>query len=187
MLALLLLAGSGPPLWERIAVTVNIPSVVAGVQQMKKLSVLALCSALLIGCSQSEITVTLEAAVDAAIAADSIARPQDAPYLAVATSCLDQAETILASSATPQIQATEISAACAAAVASANGNLDVQAVAAALNAFLKAVEAVNAAVLSHSQAVNAFADPPHAKMSKRKLADIRKKIDKLKAMQKGKK
>ena len=148
---------------------------------MKKLILLPLLLSL-VSCTSDQVTTTLEAAVDAAIAFDAIARPQDAPYLAEATSCLDQAEIILAASnLSTALKSTEIGAACASAVAAGNGNVDVQAVSAALNAFLKALNVTSAQIqFSNPQMVNAFQGSKQGKISQAKLKKIRKKIDLLK-------
>jgi hypothetical protein len=147
---------------------------------MKKLILLPLLLSL-VSCTSDQVTTTLEAAVDAAIAFDAIARPQDAPYLAEATNCLDQAESILASNLSTTLKSTEIGAACASAVAAGNGNVDVQAVSAALNAFLKALNVTSAQIqFSNPQMVNAFQGSKQGKISQAKLKKIRKKIDLLK-------
>lgn len=150
---------------------------------MKRICFLLPFVLLFAACTSDQVTASLEAAVDAAIAADSIARPQDAPYLALATTCLDQAETILAGSATPAIKAGQISAACATAVAGqASAPVTVQAVSAALNVFLSHVSSLAAQIqLSNPAAVNAFLGSPVAKLSRSKLKKIRAKLEKLKA------
>lgn len=149
--------------------------------RMKKLLLIPLLVSLS-ACASDQITTTLEATVDAAIAADSITRPQDASYLATVTICLDQAETILASGVSATIKATTIGAECASAVAAGNGNIGVQAVAAALNAFLKSLNVtVSEIKFSNPQFVNSWTNSKEGKISKSKLKKIRKKIDKLKA------
>lgn len=148
---------------------------------MRILVAIALCISLA-ACSSDQITVTLEAAVDAAIAADAVARPQDQAYLALAAGCLDQAETILAGTASPAIKSTAIGAACATAVAAGSAaGPGVQAVAIALTTFLRQVSTV-AAQIRISGPVNSFmSSTPEAKLSKSKLKAIRKKINALKA------
>jgi hypothetical protein len=150
---------------------------------MKRTCLLLAAALMLSACTSDQVTVSLEAAVDAAIAADAIARPQDAPYLTLATGCLDQAETILAGTGTPAIKAAQVSAACAAAVAAqVNAPVSVQAVSAALNVFLSHVQQLSAQVqFSNPRMVAAFAGSPAAKPSKARLAKIRKKLDRLKA------
>ena len=136
----------------------------------------------LTACSSDQVTVTLEAAVDAVIAADSIARPEDAPYLALVTSCLSSATSVLASADTPQLKATTIAADCAASVAAGKvGGTTVQAVSAALNAFLMSVETLSAEIqFSRPDLALAFAgNAPH--LDRRRLKRIEKKIANLKA------
>lgn len=148
---------------------------------MRTIIAIALCVSL-IACSPDQITVTLEAAVDAAIAADAVARPQDQPYLALATGCLDQAEAILAGTSSAAIKSTAIGAACATAVsAGSSAGPGVQAVAIALTTFLRQISTV-AAQIRISGPVNSFmTSVPEAKLSKSKLKAIRKKINALKA------
>lgn len=148
---------------------------------MRTLIAIALCASL-VACSADQITVTLEAAVDAAIAADAVARPQDQPYLALATGCLDQAEAILAGTSSVAIKSTAIGAACATAVAAGNSaGTGVQAVAIALTTFLRQVSTVAAQIRISGPANSFMASVPEAKLSKSKLKAIRKKINALKA------
>lgn len=136
---------------------------------------------LLTACTAGQITSTLEAAVDAAIAADSIARPQDAPILAIVTSCLDQAETELAGTSTPAIKATAIAADCAAAVSAARSSTTLAAVSAALSTFLRTVASTSAEIqFTHPEMVNAFAGSSGEKLSAKALKHIRAKIERLK-------
>lgn len=140
--------------------------------------VAALC---LTACTAGQITSTLEAAVDAAIAADSVIRPQDAPDLALITGCLDQAETVLAGSASPAIKATTIAADCAAAVSAARSSTTLAAVSAALSTFLHAVDRTSAEIqFARPEMVNAFAGSAQEKVSAKALKRIRAKIEKLK-------
>lgn len=144
--------------------------------------VFALCISLA-ACTSDQITTTLEAAVEAAIAADTIARPADRPYLDVTQGCLDAAVSILASTQAPAVKAGLISSICAAAVAAeSNAPVTVQAVSAALNAFLRVVAQTSAAIqFSNPAAVNAFLGAKAAQPSRKKLRRIREKLDALKA------
>ena len=104
--------------------------------------VFIVAAVLLLACSAPAVVSTLEAAVDAAIIAAEIAAPQDIAYLTVAQGCMDAAASILEGPGTSQQKAIQIAAACANAVSMGNlGGVAVQAVAAALNAFLSAVNA----------------------------------------------
>lgn len=104
--------------------------------------VFIVAAVLLLACSAPAVVSTLEAAVDAAIIAAEIAAPQDIAYLTVAQGCMDTAASILEGPGTSQQKAIQIAAACANAVSMGNlGGVAVQAVAAALNAFLAAVNA----------------------------------------------
>ena len=101
-----------------------------------------MAAVVLLACSAPAVVSTLEAAVDAAIIAAEIAAPQDIAYLTVAQGCMDAAASILEGPGTSQQKAVQIAAACANAVSMGNlGGVAVQAVAAALNAFLAAVNA----------------------------------------------
>lgn len=104
--------------------------------------VFIVAAVLLLACSAPAVVSTLEAAVDAAIIAAEIAAPQDIAYLTVAQGCMDTAASILEGPGTSQQKAIQIAAACTNAVSMGNlGGVAVQAVAAALNAFLSAVNA----------------------------------------------
>lgn len=148
---------------------------------MKRIiGILALCLGLA-ACTSDQVTATLEAAVNAAIAADAIARPQDQPILNVAIECLDNAETVLASAGTTSAKATEIAAACASAVTGLSGNTDMQALSAALNAFLKSVGDTQIALDTRPELAESFASGPKDRIpSRRALNRIRKKLDALK-------
>ena len=151
-----------------------------------RILLIAVLTLSLVACTQDQITTTLEAAVNAAIAADSIARPQDQPYLTLATGCLDSAESILSGTSTPVIKGTQIAAACASAIAAGAGApVDVQAVAAALNTFLQAVTVTQAQLSQPVPFSNSFmgsgGGAANAKLDKRALGKIRKKLDQLKA------
>src|SRR5580698_536408 len=103
---------------------------------MKRIVAFALCLGLA-ACTQDQVTQTLEATVDAAIAAATIASPSSVPYLVVVQSCVDAASSILESGQTAALEAAQIASACATAEAqSTNAPIQVQAVAAALKAFL---------------------------------------------------
>lgn len=152
---------------------------------MKRTIYLLIPCLFLLACSSSQITATLEATVNALIAADSIARPQDAPTLSVVTSCLDQATTVLAGTATPAIKGATIAADCAAALTASRSNTALAAVSAALSSFLQAVAQTSAQIqFSRPEMVSAFAGSSQGKISQKKLKEIRKKIEKLKKNQK---
>lgn len=156
---------------------------------MKPLLLATLCLTLA-SCSGDPVTQALEAAVDAAIAADSILRPQDAPYLTLATGCMDGAASVLETTGlTPLQQAGQIAQQCAAAVAGETGApVTVQAVIAALNAFLKVVEPKTTApvawqsVLTRSQANSFFETKNTAAkhLDMGRLHRIQKKLKQLK-------
>jgi hypothetical protein len=150
---------------------------------IRRVSLLLAASLFLAACTSDQVTQTLEAAVDAAIAADSIARPQDQPYLTLAQGCLDAAASVLETNGAPGMMATQIGAQCATAVAAEQGApITVQAVSAALNTFLRAVTVTTSQIrFSNGLAINAWLASPSGKISKARLKKIRKKLDKLKA------
>lgn len=141
----------------------------------------------LAACTADQVTGTLEASVDAAIAGASIADPQYAPYYAIVTACLSDATTELGTTAAPAIKASAISAACASAVAAGKvGGTPVAAISAALSAFLQSVEALSAEIeLSKPEFELAFAGKS-AKLDHARLKRIEKKVAKLKTLTKGK-
>lgn len=148
---------------------------------MRGLAAVLALSVLMTACTSDQVTGTLEAAVDAAIAADSIARPQDQPYLTLATGCMDAAASELESSDAPAIKASKIGLACSQVVSASQGApIGVQAVVAALNTFLRTVESTKTAYQFSSPAmVSAFNASPAAKVSTSRLKRIRKKLKKL--------
>lgn len=134
-------------------------------------------------CSGDQITTLLAAAVDAAITADGIARPQDAPYLTEATACMDVATVELATADSPALKAARIAIGCeAAADAGAGAPVGVQAVVAALADFLRIVN--QAAANQAPPKGLAFTDAQvkkATKVDKKHLKEIRVKVEKLKA------
>lgn len=147
-----------------------------------KIGLIGLVALSLVACTQSQVISSLEATLDAAIAADSIVRPQDAPYLAEISDCLNLAIGELATTATPAIKASTIALGCAKALSDGNGApIQLQAVVAALNAFLSNVESTKTAIVfSHPEFANSFAGGKVTKVSKSDLKKLQKKLDKLK-------
>jgi hypothetical protein len=108
---------------------------------MKRTLILISAALLCAACTTSTTVTLLEAAVNAAVAFDAVEQPANIPYLAIVTGCLDSAEVELASGQTALVESSVIAADCAAAVAAGKvGGITAQAVVAALNAFLAAVE-----------------------------------------------
>lgn len=148
---------------------------------MNKIAIVLIAALLLTACTTDQVTTTLEATVDAAAAYDLATRPQDAPYIALVTQCVDSAQIALADGKAPSLQATEIGLACASAVAAGTGNVNFAAVAQSLSAFLRAIQTTSAQIqFSRPEMVNAFAGSKIEKLNRKKLQDIRAKIDKLK-------
>lgn len=147
-----------------------------------KFGLVGLVALSLVACTQSQVVSSLEATLDAAIAADSIVRPQDGPYLAEISDCLNAAISELGTTATPAIKASTIALGCARAVEQGNGApIQLQAVVGALNAFLASVESTKTAIVfSHPELVNSFAGGKVTQISKSDLKKLQKKLDKLK-------
>lgn len=130
---------------------------------------LALC---LVACTSDQITQTLEAAASAAIVAAEIAAPQDIPYLTQAQGCLDAAEsTLLNTTLSNLTKSATIAAECAqAAAAGQNAPVAVQAVVAALNAFLASVNQIQPVIAAHAEVQTGH------KLDRKKLDRIRVKL-----------
>lgn len=136
-----------------------------------------------VACSQDQITATLGGLVNAAVAAADIARPQDAAVLGQVTgTCIDPAIDILAGPQTGSQKSIAILSACTPIVALLGNGTGLQAVAAALAAFLDSVKGLTAEARSTPAGAFAFANSTSAaKVSKSKLKKIRKQADALKA------
>lgn len=129
---------------------------------------MALC---LVACTSDQITQTLEAAASAAIVAAEIAAPQDIPYLTEAQGCLDAAASTLENTTLSNVtKSAMIAQECAQAAAASQGApVAVQAVAAALNAFLASVNQLAPAIAAHAEAQT-------HKLDQKKLDRIRVKL-----------
>lgn len=149
---------------------------------MKRIALLAVFSLMTVACTQDEITATLGGLVNAAVAAADIVAPQDANILnAVTTGCIDPALTTLEGTATGAAKSVAILKACAPGLASLGNTPALQAVAAALNAFLSSVKGLTAQVNSTPAGANAFfGSTSAAKLDQKKLKELRKKVEVLK-------
>ena len=148
---------------------------------MKSSIAVLLCLALA-GCSPSSVILTtLESAVDAAIAVDTIQHPEDVPYLVLVTGCVDSSETILANTTLTAAQKSlQIGQACAAEAAAApNAPITAQLVIVAVNAFLQAVTA--ASTTASTAEFKAHASVPIQQFDPAKLAQIGTRVEVLKA------
>lgn len=177
----------------------------------KRIAIILVAALALTACTSENVTVTLEAAVDAAIAAAGIfetisgVSPQTqaavGTYLSLAQACVTDAVTTLSDKTeTPAAQVAKIAASCAASAQSTlpagtpqNVVLAVTAVSNAITAFLTelhstSVTSVNAFVLTSPAMVSAFANKPGAAaphLNQRRLKRIHEKV--LKLQQKTKK
>ena len=153
---------------------------------MKQIAALALVAILSLSqtaCTKDEVTATLGGLVNAAIAAADIVQPQDAALLnGITTQCIDPAINELASSDTGAQKSIAILSACAPEVTLLGNSPGLQAVSAALQAFLDSVKGLPAEAQSTPAGAFAFASSPKAaKVDQRKLKKIRAQVDQLKA------
>jgi hypothetical protein len=153
---------------------------------MKQIAALALVAILAVSqtaCTKDEVTATLGGLVNAAIAAADVVQPQDAALLnGITSQCIDPAINELASSDTGAQKSIAILSACTPEVALLGNSPGLQAVSAALAAFLDSVKGLTASAQSTPSYALAFAGSTSAaKIDKAKLKKIRAQVDLLKA------
>lgn len=149
---------------------------------MKKIAVLAVLSLFCAACTQDQVTATLGALVNAAVAAADIAVPQDAVLLdSVTSTCIDPALTALQSTATGASKSVTILASCTPLVSTLGNSTALKAVSAALSSFLSSVSGLVADAQSTPAGANAFfGSTSAAKLDQAKLKKLRKQVDALK-------
>ena len=149
---------------------------------MKKIAVLAVLSLFCAACTTDQVTASLGALVNAAVAAADIAAPQDAVLLNAVTSvCIDPALSTLESTATGASKSVAILASCTPLVSTLGNSTALQATAAALNSFLSAVKGLVAENISTPEYANAFfGSTSAAKVDQAKLKKLRKQVEALK-------
>lgn len=152
-------------------------------KQFIALALVAVFSLSQVACTKDEVTATLGALVNAAIAAADIAFPQDAAILNQVTSaCVDPALSILESSETGAQKSIDILAACTPMVALLGHNTVLQAVSAALASFLDSVRGLTAEAVQTPAGALAFAGSTSAaKVNKAELKKLRAQVAALKA------
>ena len=156
---------------------------------MNRLSAIALAGILAlsqVACTKDQVTATLGALVNAAATFEDTTNPQDAPIVnAVVNTCIDPALTILAGAGTGLSKTEAIGLNCDPLVASLSSNPRLGALLAALNTFLNSVKTLTAEAVSTPAGAFAFANSTEAakpaKVDQKKLRELRKQVDAMKA------
>lgn len=135
----------------------------------------------LTACTTDQVTLTLELAVDAATTVAAVAAPQDVGFINLASECLNAAATELSSTSDTNLQkATVILGDCARVEAGATGLSPLGiALANAVSNFLIQLKTLEAVRLSLPEFANAFAASSNARIDKRRLERIKKKLAKI--------
>lgn len=143
----------------------------------------------LTACTTDQITLTLELAVDAAATVASVAAPQDVAFINLASTCLNAATMELDSTDTNLQKGTVILGECAQVEAGAAGLSPLGvALSNAIANFLIHVKSLEAFEFSHQydKFVNAYANSTDARIDKKRLERIKKKLAKLPVPKGGK-